>query len=68
MGDFIVYDLIEGKNKKFYNLYDAEVEAKRLLKIYSKLNSRVRMNRKDYRITIFLKEDWKWKNKKNIKI
>lgn len=57
MGEFIVCDLIEGKNKKFYNLYDANLEAQRLMKVYSKLNSKVRMNRKDYRITIFLKED-----------
>lgn len=57
MGDFIVCDLIEGKSKRFYNLSDANVEAKRLLKLYSKLNNKVRVSRKDYRITVFLKED-----------
>lgn len=56
MGDFFVYDLIEGKSKRFYNLIDAQAEADRLMKVYVKLNSRVRMNRKDCIITIFLKE------------
>ena len=57
MGDFIVCDLIEGKSKRFYNLSDANVEAKRLLKLYSKLNNKVRVSRKNYRITVYLKED-----------
>lgn len=57
MGEFIVCDLIEGRTKRFYNLYDAQVEAERLMKVYNKLSNKVRMNRKDYRITIFLKED-----------
>lgn len=57
MGEFLVCDLIEGRTKKFYSLYDARTEAERLFKVYNKLNKNVRMLRKDYRITIFLKEE-----------
>ena len=57
MGEFIVCDLVECKTKRFYHMSEALYEAHRLMKIYSKLNSRIRMNRKNNRITIFLKED-----------
>lgn len=52
-----VYDNIEGKMKKFYHIEEAREEAHRLLKIYMKLNSRVRCKEVDANFYIYLKEE-----------
>lgn len=54
---FNVCDNIEKRMKKFYSFSDAKDEALRIMKIYIKLNNRVRCKQKDGNFYIFLEEE-----------
>ncbi len=53
---YIVDDRIEKKIKKFYSFADAKEEAYRIMKIYIRLNSKVKLKEIDGNFYIYLEE------------
>lgn len=57
MRQFIVEDRIAGKTKRFYRIEEAKEEALKTMKIYVKLNSRVRCKKNDCNYCIYLESE-----------
>lgn len=59
MRQFIVDDRIANKVKRFYTLQDAKIEATKTMKVYIKLNKRVRCKQNDCNFYIYLESETK---------
>lgn len=57
MRQFIVYDKIAEEMKRFYSVQEAKQEAMKKMRVYIKLNRRVRCNQKNSNFYIYLKTD-----------
>jgi len=53
----LVDDSIAEKTRKFYDFNEAKKDAFKIMKVYSKLNRRVRLKQKDANFYIYLEDD-----------